>query len=146
MIPGRPVARSSPERAIGIGSGWAGIESSNQSGTEGCSSSWSGLVLDLSVGTVQLAKRRAARGNNPPFDVVQMLDEQMDIAVREGLIDPFDASEVPNIKSLYTISTPSKWQKDGKYFSAHQNWGQLGLTYRTDRVKTPPKEGLEVGK
>ena len=90
------------------------------------------LHLDLSVGTVQLAKLRAARGNNPPFDVVQMLDEQMDIAVREGLIDPFDASEVPNIKSLYTISTPSKWQKDGKYFSAHQNWGQLGLTYRTD--------------
>ncbi len=47
----------------------------------------------------------------------------MDIAVREGLIDPFDASEVPDIKSLYAISTPSKWQKDGKYFSAHQNWG-----------------------
>jgi len=104
------------------------------------------LHLDLSVGTVQLAKLRAARGNNPPFDVVQMLDEQMDIAVREGLIDPFDASEVPNIKSLYTISTPTKWQKDGKYFSAHQNWGQLGLTYRTDRVKTQPKEWLDVWK
>jgi len=66
-----------------------------------------------------------------------MLDEQMDIAVREGLIDPFDASEVPNIKSLYAISTPTKWQKDGRYFSAHQNWGQLGLTYRTDKVKDP---------
>jgi hypothetical protein len=45
-------------------------------------------------------KLRAARGSNPPFDVVQMLDEQMDIAVREGLIDPFDAAEVPNIKTL----------------------------------------------
>jgi putative spermidine/putrescine transport system substrate-binding protein len=58
------------------------------------------LHLDLSAGTVQLAKLRAARGSNPPFDVVQMLDEQMDIAVREGLIDPFDAAEVPNIKTL----------------------------------------------
>jgi len=104
------------------------------------------LHLDLSAGTVQLAKLRAARGSNPPFDVVQMLDEQMDIAVREGLIDPFDASEVPNIKSLYAISTPTKWQKDGKYFSAHQNWGQLGLTYRTDKVKTPPREWLDVWK
>jgi len=66
------------------------------------------LHLDLLAGTVQLAELRAARGSNPPFDVVQMLDEQMDIAVRKGLIDPFDASEAPNIKSLYAISTPIK--------------------------------------
>src|SRR5262249_50463934 len=101
------------------------------------------LHLDLSTGTVQLAKLRAARGSNPPFDVIQMLDEQMDIAVREGLIDSFDASEVPNVKTLYAISTPTKWQKDGRYFAAHQNWGQLGITYRTDKVKTPPKEWLD---
>src|SRR5215475_1366975 len=75
------------------------------------------LNLDLSAGTVQLAKLRAARGSNPPFDVIQMLDEQMDIAVREGLIDSFDASEVPNVKTLYAISTPTKWQKDGRYFA-----------------------------
>src|SRR5215468_3277765 len=66
------------------------------------------LHLDLSTGTVQLAKLRAARGSNPPFDVIQMLDEQMDIAVREGLIEAFDASEVPNVKTLYAISTPPK--------------------------------------
>jgi putative spermidine/putrescine transport system substrate-binding protein len=104
------------------------------------------LHLDLSAGTVQLAKLRAARGSNPPFDVVQMLDEQMDIAVREGLIDPFDAAEVPNIKTFYAISTPAKWQKDGRYFAAHQNWGQLGITYRTDKVKNPPKEWLDFWK
>jgi putative spermidine/putrescine transport system substrate-binding protein len=91
------------------------------------------LHLDLSAGTVQLAKLRAARGSNPPFDVVQMLDEQMDIAVREGLIDPFDAAEVPNIKTFYAISTPAKWQKDGRYFAAHQNWGQLGITIARTR-------------
>jgi putative spermidine/putrescine transport system substrate-binding protein len=104
------------------------------------------LHLDLSAGTVQLAKLRAARGSNPPFDVVQMLDEQMDIATREGLIDTFTAAEVPNIKTFYAISTPAKWQKDGRYFAAHQNWGQLGITYRTDKVKIPPKEWLDFWK
>jgi putative spermidine/putrescine transport system substrate-binding protein len=104
------------------------------------------LHLDLSAGTVQLAKLRAARGSNPPFDVVQMLDEQMDIATREGLIDTFTAAEVPNIKTFYAISTPAKWQKDGRYFAAHQNWGQLGITYRTDKVKNPPKEWLDFWK
>jgi putative spermidine/putrescine transport system substrate-binding protein len=104
------------------------------------------LHLDLTAATAQLAKLRAARGSNPPFDVVQMLDEQMDIATREGLIDPFDAAEVPNVKDLYPISTPTKWQKDGRYYSVHQNWGQLGITYRTDKVKTPPREWLDFWK
>jgi putative spermidine/putrescine transport system substrate-binding protein len=104
------------------------------------------LHLDLTAGTAQLAKLRAARTNNPPFDVVLMLDEQMDIAMREGLIDPFDAREVPNVKDLYTVSTPVKWQKDGKFYAVHQNWGQLGIMYRTDKVKTPPKEWLDVWK
>ena len=68
------------------------------------------LNLDLSAGTAQLAKLRAARGR-PPFDTVQMLDEQMDIAFREGLIESFDATEIPNVKDLYSISMPTKWQK-----------------------------------
>jgi putative spermidine/putrescine transport system substrate-binding protein len=104
------------------------------------------LYLDLTAGTAQLAKLRAAKGSNPPFDVVNMLDEQMDIAIREELIDPFDSGEVPNVKDLYTVSVPKKWQKDGKYYAVHQNWGQLGITYRTDKVKTPPKEWLHFWK
>jgi putative spermidine/putrescine transport system substrate-binding protein len=104
------------------------------------------LHLDLSAGTAQLAKLRAAQGKNPPFDVIQMLDEQMDIATREGLVDLFDASEVPNVKDLYAISTPVKWQKGGRYYAVHQNWGQLGITYRTDKVKTPPREWLDFWK
>jgi putative spermidine/putrescine transport system substrate-binding protein len=102
--------------------------------------------LDLTAGTAQLAKLRAARGNNPPFDIVNMLDEQMDVAIREGLIDPFDASEVPQVKNLYAVSEPAKWQKDGKYYAVHQNWGQLGITYRADKVKNPPKEWLDFWK
>jgi putative spermidine/putrescine transport system substrate-binding protein len=103
------------------------------------------LHLDLTAGTAQLAKLRAARGN-PPFDIVLMLDEQMDIAMREGLLDPFDPSDVPSVKDLYAVSTPAKWQKDGKFYSVHQNWGQLGLMYRTDKVKTAPREWLDFWK
>ena len=104
------------------------------------------LHLDLTAGTAQLAKLRAARGSNPPFDVVLMLDEQMNVAIREGLIDPFDTNEVPNAKDLYAVSAPKKWQKDGRYYAVHQNWGQLGLTYRADKMKTPPKEWLDFWK
>jgi len=104
------------------------------------------LHIDLSSFTTQLAKLRAARGVNPPFDVILLLDDQMDVAVREGLIDLFDANEVPNVKDIYTVSAPLKWQKDGKYYAVHQNWGQLGLTYRTDKIKTPPKEWLDTWK
>jgi putative spermidine/putrescine transport system substrate-binding protein len=70
----------------------------------------------------------------------------MDVAMREGLIDPFDAGEVPNARDLYAVSAPTKWQKDGKYYAVHQNWGQLGLTYRADKMKTPPKEWLDFWK
>jgi putative spermidine/putrescine transport system substrate-binding protein len=104
------------------------------------------LLLDLTASTAQLAKLRAARGSDPPFDIVLMLDEQMDIAIREGLIEPFTAGEVPNVKDLYTVSTPKKWQKDGSYYAVHQNWGQLGITYRTDKLKNPPREWLDFWK
>jgi putative spermidine/putrescine transport system substrate-binding protein len=104
------------------------------------------LHLDLTAGTAQLAKLRAARGSNPPFDVVLMLDEQMDIAMREGLLDPFTAAEVPAARDLYTVSAPAKWQKDGKFYAVHQNWGQLGLTYRSDKLKAPPREWLDFWK
>ncbi len=104
------------------------------------------LHMDLTSFTAQIAKLRAARGVNPPFDEVTLLDEQMDVAVREGLIDLFDAREVPNVRDLYSVSAPAKWQKDGKFYAVHQNWGQLGLTYRTDKLKTPPKEWLDFWK
>jgi putative spermidine/putrescine transport system substrate-binding protein len=104
------------------------------------------LHIDLSTFTAQLAKLRAARGVNPPFDVILLLDDQMDVAVREGLIDLFDTNEVPNAKDMYSVSTPAKWQKDGKFYAIHQNWGQLGITYRTDKLKTPPKEWLDFWK
>jgi putative spermidine/putrescine transport system substrate-binding protein len=104
------------------------------------------ILVDLTPNTGQLAKLRAARGTNPPFDMMMMLDEQMDVAMREGLLDTFTANEVPNVRDLYAVSAPTKWQKDGKYFAVHQNWGQLGLTYRTDKIKTPPKEWLDFWK
>jgi|GEM_PF-245569 putative spermidine/putrescine transport system substrate-binding protein len=104
------------------------------------------LHIDLTTFTAQVAKLRAARGVKPPFDVVLLLDEQMDVAVREGLIDLFDANEAPNVKDLYTVSMPAKWQKGGKFYAIHQNWGQLGITYRIDKVKTPPKEWLDFWK
>ncbi len=101
------------------------------------------VSLDLTGAAERLAKLRAAKGQNPPYDVFSISTEFMDAAVREGLLEPFTADEVPNVKDLYEISTPKDWQKENQFFAVHQNWGQLGITYRSDKIQNPPKEWLD---
>lgn len=104
------------------------------------------VSIDLTSPVERFAKLRAAKGQNPPYDLFAINDEFIDALMKEDLIDPFTADEVPMVKELYEISTPQKWQKNGKYYSVHQNWGQLGITYRSDKVQNPPKEWLDLWK
>jgi putative spermidine/putrescine transport system substrate-binding protein len=102
------------------------------------------IQTDLSADAERLVKLRAAGGNNPPMDIVGLSTEFMDAAIREGLVDTFTAEEVPNATELYEISTPENWQSDDGYYAIHQNWGQLGIAYRTDLVENPPEEWLDL--
>ncbi len=102
------------------------------------------IQVDLSADAERLVKLRAAGGNNPPMDIVGLSTEFMDAAIREGLVDTFTEDEVPNATELYEISTPENWQTDEGFYAIHQNWGQLGIAYRTDLVENPPKEWLDL--
>lgn len=102
------------------------------------------VQLDLTADAERLLKLRSAGGNNPPIDVLLLSTEFMDAAIREDLVDSFTAEEVPNASDLYDISTPERWQTEDGWLSVHQNWGQLGLAYRTDLVANPPEAWLDV--
>lgn len=102
------------------------------------------IQVDLSADAERLLKLRAAGGENPPVDIVGLSTEFMDAAIREDLVDTFTAEEVPNATELYEISTPENWQTDDGFYAIHQNWGQLGIAYRTDLVENPPQEWLDL--
>jgi putative spermidine/putrescine transport system substrate-binding protein len=102
------------------------------------------VQVDLTADAERLVKLRAAGGNNPPLDIVGLSTEFMDAAIREDLVDPFTAEEVPNATELYKISTPENWTTENGFLAIHQNWGQLGIAYRTDLVETVPKAWLDL--
>lgn len=90
-----------------------------------------------------LAKLRAANGNNPPYDIVVFQPDSVQRAAAAGLLAPLDAQHIPNLAKLYP-SVQDKFTRDGKTYAAAFSLGQLGLAYRTDLVKTPPKSWLDL--
>lgn len=90
-----------------------------------------------------LAKLRAANGNKPPYDIVVFQPDSVQRATAAGLLQPLDAAHVPNLAHLYP-SVQDKFVKDGKTYAAAFSLGQLGLAYRSDLVKTPPKSWLDL--
>lgn len=103
-------------------------------------------TLDLTSPPERFAKLRAANGESPPYDIFTLSPELLNAAMSEELLEPFTAEEVPSVNDLYDISRPAEWQKDGSYYAVYQNWGQLGITYRSDKVQNPPMEWLDLWK
>ena len=90
-----------------------------------------------------LAKLRAANGNNPAYDIVVFQPDSVQRAAAAGLLEPLEAKNIPNLAKLYP-TVQEKFTKDGKTYAAAFSLGQLGLAYRTDLVKTPPKSWLDL--
>src|SRR5947209_8161252 len=63
-----------------------------------------GGKVEFIIGSPQdnLAKIIAARGREPPFDIVEILDAQVDQVVEGGLIIPLDYKAIPNAAQLET--------------------------------------------
>jgi putative spermidine/putrescine transport system substrate-binding protein len=74
-----------------------------------------GGKVEFVIGSPQdnLAKIIAARGREPPFDVVEILDAQVDQVIAGGLVIPLDYSKIPNAAGL------DAWQRMP---SAVGNW------------------------
>ncbi|KQN55611.1 PotD/PotF family extracellular solute-binding protein [Erwinia sp. Leaf53] len=89
------------------------------------------------------AKLRAAKGHRSPYDIVVFQPDTVQRAQAAGLLQPLDAQHIPNLANLYQ-SVQSRFTWQGKTYAAAFSLGQLGLAYRSDLVKTPPRSWLDL--
>jgi len=75
----------------------------------------------------------AARKDNPNVDVAQFAGTHTYIAIKQGLLQPYDPAKIQNLKDLYD------WAKDplGGNYCVGYAISSIALMYRTDKVKTP---------
>jgi putative spermidine/putrescine transport system substrate-binding protein len=88
------------------------------------------VTQSIILGTDQVSRLVAAKGNKPPFDVAFFDAPQVLDAVREGLIAEYPVAKSPNFKDLLP--------------NAQDKWGPritmqvIGIGYNPDKIKTPP--------
>jgi putative spermidine/putrescine transport system substrate-binding protein len=88
------------------------------------------VTQSIILGTDQVARLLAAKGNKPPFDVAFFDAPQVIDAVREGLIVEYPAAQSPNFADLLP--------------NAQDKWGPkitmqvIGLGYNPDKIKAAP--------
>lgn len=91
------------------------------------------VTLDVGNGRVWGANLRAAGAATPPYSVI-MTNEVFSSALRkEGFFEPLDLTKVPNYNDLYEVA------KMGNGYGGLGAISPIGIGYRTDLVKTPPK-------
>jgi putative spermidine/putrescine transport system substrate-binding protein len=82
------------------------------------------------LGTDQVSRLAAAKGNQPPFDVAFFDAPQVIDAVRDGLIVEYPVAKSPNFKELLP--------------SAQDQWGPkitmqvIGIGYNPNKIAAPP--------
>ena len=76
------------------------------------------------------AKMMAARGRQPPFDVVLLDDAVQDAAIKAGVLAKLDPELVPNLKNLYPRARNP--QGYGPYAILYS----IGIVYNKNKLKT----------
>jgi putative spermidine/putrescine transport system substrate-binding protein len=73
------------------------------------------------------------RGDNPGVDVVHFAGSYTYTAMQEGLLQPYDPEQLPNLADLYD------WAQDplGGQYAVGYAVSSYGLFYRTDEIKEP---------
>jgi len=71
------------------------------------------------------------------YDVVFVSSPFAEVLHNLGLVEPIDASKVPNLANLYPEAAKLSYDP-GNTFSVPYTWGTTGLCYRSDLVKTAP--------
>jgi putative spermidine/putrescine transport system substrate-binding protein len=88
------------------------------------------VTQSIVLGTDQVSRLVAAKGNKPPFDVAFFDAPQVIDAARDGLITEYPVASSPNYKDLLP--------------SAQDRWGPkitmqvIGIGYNPNKIKTPP--------
>jgi putative spermidine/putrescine transport system substrate-binding protein len=96
------------------------------------------LKLDIGVGTAWIAAFRAAGKQTPPYSVL-MTNERYAVILRgEGFFDKLPAEKIPNLSDVL----PSARYADDAAVTGM--FSPIGIAYRRDLVKTPPKSWREL--
>jgi putative spermidine/putrescine transport system substrate-binding protein len=97
-----------------------------------------GAVVTQSIvlGTDQIARLTAAKGNKPPFDVAFFDAPQVLDAAKEGLIVEYPSAQSPNFKDL----VPKFQDKWGPKITMQV----IGIGYNPKKITTPPKSWEEL--
>jgi spermidine/putrescine transport system substrate-binding protein len=83
-----------------------------------------------------LAKLKA--GGNKQYDIIVPSDFVIPLLVKQKLLQPINKTVVVNLKNLGLSFLNPAYDPGNTYTAAYQ-WGFVGLIYRTDKLKTPPK-------
>jgi len=89
------------------------------------------VTQSIILGTDQVARLQASKGNKPPFDVAFFDAPQVLDAVREGLIVEYPAAQSPNFKDLL----PPFQDKWGPVISMQV----IGIGYNPKKIAAAPK-------
>jgi putative spermidine/putrescine transport system substrate-binding protein len=96
------------------------------------------VTLDVGNGRVFGANLRAAGADKPPYSVI-MTNEVFASGLRkEGFFEKLDMTKLPNYADLYPIAQVA----DG--YAATGALSPIGIGYRTDLVKNPPKRWKDL--
>jgi putative spermidine/putrescine transport system substrate-binding protein len=94
------------------------------------------VTQSIVLGTDQVARLTAAKGNRPPFDVAFFDTPQVLDAVKEGLIVEYPAAKSPNFSTLI----PKFQDKWGPKITMQV----IGIGYNPKKITTPPKSWDEL--
>ncbi|WP_342361751.1 ABC transporter substrate-binding protein [Terrarubrum flagellatum] len=96
------------------------------------------VTLDVGFGRTFTANMRAASKDKPPYSMIMMNEVFASTLRKEGYFDPLDMAKVPNYADLYPIA------QTGGGDAAVGMISPIGIGYRTDLVKTPPKRWRDL--
>ena len=96
------------------------------------------VTQSIVLGTDQVARLTAAKGNKPPFDVAFFDTPQVLDAVKDGLIVEYPAAKSPNFSGLI----PKVQDKWGPKITMQV----IGIGYNPKKITTPPKSWEDLWK
>ncbi len=91
------------------------------------------VTLDVGNGRVFGANLRAAGAKTPPYSIIMTNEVFAQGLRKEGFFEKLDLSKIPNYAKTYPIARSSD------DYGVVAMYSPIGLGYRTDMVKTPPK-------
>nr|WP_269329119.1 extracellular solute-binding protein [Kineosporia babensis] len=86
---------------------------------------------------------RSAQGGTPPYDVVAFTPNVIPNAVDAGVVQALDTAKVENFGELNEVLVEQS-NIGGQQYGVPLSVGSTGIAYRTDKVKTAPKDWSDL--